>query len=473
VANLLVNLSSTAASGNAPASWAAVNALSASGVTVGATTNVLILIGCVPLNPSTTDCSIEFRFYVNGAQVGGVCQSWMDSTGGDNSDTQFMWAITGLSGSSNSFSVQWQYEQGATQAANTSRPRTFQVIELENDNAEILYSTTNVSQTSPASWGNLFNSGNLTIAGTASIVMLIAMVPLLGVATDAVTQFQFAVDTTREGAITATYCDEANGQIGFSGCHVTNGLSAGTHTFQLQWQRSTGAMNSDPQTAAFCVVEVTGSAVLESAITSTASWSYPSGSFGNDPELDADVTIASTSAVVLVAANFTMASNGTTDTTGLLGIGMDDSQSGAIISSFSDTTNIVGGSLVARAFTGISGSHSFQLMAMINVSVPSMNTSRPRTMFIISFGTTTYYVSGVTRDKDGAILGSCDVYLMKNNGDDTMTMVAHTTSNASTGVYTFSTLGVANSTDLMIIAFKDGSPNIADCTEWNVEAVEE
>jgi hypothetical protein len=222
----------------------------------------------------------------------------------------------------------------------------------------------------------------------------------------------------------------------------------------------------------FQVVEITGSAVLKAELYSTTSWTLPA-SQGNDPALDTDVNIATTGAVVLWAANFEMANNGTTDTNAYFQLGTDDSGVGAIVSEFSDTTNVVGGKLLARAVTGISGSHSFQLRGTLQQSTPSIDTSRTRTLFIISFGTLTYSLSGVTRDAAGDALGSCDVYLVKNNGDDTMEYVAYQLSNASTGAFSFAGLGVAYSSALQVIAFKDGTPNLMDCTEWTLTGTEE
>jgi hypothetical protein len=46
-------------------------------------------------------------------------------------------------------------------------------------------------------------------------------------------------------------------------------------------------------------------------------------------------------------------------------------------------------------------------------------------------------ISGVTYNKSGGILGSCTVYLFRDNGNSTATFVAATTSNATTGVYSF------------------------------------
>jgi hypothetical protein len=74
-------------------------------------------------------------------------------------------------------------------------------------------------------------------------------------------------------------------------------------------------------------------------------------------------------------------------------------------------------------------------------------------------------ISGVTKDKDGSALGSCETYLMKENAaGDEMMFVAKTTSHSGTGAYSFT---VVNDTDALffVYSFKDDSPHVFDCTD--------
>jgi hypothetical protein len=210
MANLLVNIS-TNPSGTAPASWGAISGLSASGITVQATNSVLLLIATVPLNPSTTDCTVQFRFVVNGTATNSpVNHAWMDTTNGENSDCTICWAVTGLSGSSNSFGVQWMYLQGNSQGAHSSNPSTLQVIEIEDGNASIIADQSSTSgATAPASWGNLFSQSSVSVASTDSILLFLGCVPMATQATDARTEFRFALDGSpvTNGAVTSSYCD--------------------------------------------------------------------------------------------------------------------------------------------------------------------------------------------------------------------------------------------------------------------------
>lgn len=82
-----------------------------------------------------------------------------------------------------------------------------------------------------------------------------------------------------------------------------------------------------------------------------------------------------------------------------------------------------------------------------------------------------YEVTGVTRDKDGSALGSCDVYLVKDGGDDTFSFIDHVTSNATTGAFTFSSVA-DNDPNYQIISFKDGTTDVMDCTEITITPTE-
>jgi hypothetical protein len=85
--------------------------------------------------------------------------------------------------------------------------------------------------------------------------------------------------------------------------------------------------------------------------------------------------------------------------------------------------------------------------------------------FVIAPPASTATISGVTKDKDGSALGSCETYLMKENaaGDEVM-FVAKTTSHVSTGAYSFT---VVNDTDALffVYSFKDDSPHVFDVTD--------
>lgn len=85
---------------------------------------------------------------------------------------------------------------------------------------------------------------------------------------------------------------------------------------------------------------------------------------------------------------------------------------------------------------------------------------------------TTYHLTGITKDKDGNVLGSCECFLFKDNGDNTLSFVAYQVSNASTGVYDFTGLQDDDAAYL-VYSVKDGSPNRFDVTDHVLQPVEE
>ena len=76
----------------------------------------------------------------------------------------------------------------------------------------------------------------------------------------------------------------------------------------------------------------------------------------------------------------------------------------------------------------------------------------------------TYAITGITRDASGNILGSCTVLLYNAS---TKAYVASTTSNGTTGAYSFTGLP-DTSTTYFVVAFKSGSPDVEGATDNNL-----
>jgi hypothetical protein len=77
-------------------------------------------------------------------------------------------------------------------------------------------------------------------------------------------------------------------------------------------------------------------------------------------------------------------------------------------------------------------------------------------------------VAGITKDNSGVALGSCDVYLFRDNGNDTATYIAYVESNAVTGAYSFT---VFPGSTYFVVAFKGGATPVMDVTDRTVTAV--
>lgn len=83
----------------------------------------------------------------------------------------------------------------------------------------------------------------------------------------------------------------------------------------------------------------------------------------------------------------------------------------------------------------------------------------------------TYKLEGVSKDKDGNVLGSCHCFLCKDNQDNTCTYIAYDLSDGS-GNYSFT--GIAdNDAQYFVIAWKDDTPHVFDVTDHVLQPVAE
>lgn len=74
-----------------------------------------------------------------------------------------------------------------------------------------------------------------------------------------------------------------------------------------------------------------------------------------------------------------------------------------------------------------------------------------------------YSIEGKTYSKNRAILATCKCLLMKDNEDDSATVIDYTTSDGS-GDYEFADMG-DDDNQYFVYAWKDDSPHVADCTD--------
>lgn len=389
--NLLVDITSTA-SGSSSGSWANVPGLSATSITVQSTGSLLLLITTVTLNDSSTDSTAAFRFYVNGAAItnGPEIQCFEDNTNGERGGMSMAYALTGLSGSTNSFSVQWITQTGSP-AIETDLNHSFQVIEVEDSASILVNSFATSSSTSPSTEGNLFQSTSISVAATGSVLLMLANVPCGGTS-DGSAAFRFGVDDSAEGARGTMLMDTTNEISGWSGMHAKTGIS-GSHSFELKWQTAAGtAVPVDTtRTRTFQVVEFTdGCEILDSVITTTTS--TVTTAWANDSQLTTtqDVT---TGALQLIFANACQQPSGT-DGCLDISIGIGSTNYGGGLSLYNDSTSVFQGGFVAFAETGLTGSNTFQ-MRHREVQNGVLNTTYNRSLFVLEFTET------VSRDQEG------------------------------------------------------------------------
>ena len=81
-----------------------------------------------------------------------------------------------------------------------------------------------------------------------------------------------------------------------------------------------------------------------------------------------------------------------------------------------------------------------------------------------------YSLAGITKDADGVALGSCDVFLCKDNGDNTASFVDYQVSHVTTGAYSFAAIS-DNDAAYFCIAYKSGSPVRMDATDHVLQPV--
>ena len=91
----------------------------------------------------------------------------------------------------------------------------------------------------------------------------------------------------------------------------------------------------------------------------------------------------------------------------------------------------------------------------------------------VAWGTVaTYKLEGVTKDKDGSILGNCLCFLFKDNQDNTLTYKAYILSNAVTGAYSFAGI-LDDDAQYIVVAWKDNTPHVFDVTDHVLQPVVE
>ena len=395
MANLLVNLES-ATSETASGTWADIPGLSATGITVAETDSVMLMFSTLALIKAA-DNTLEMRFTVDGSEVGSpVIRQFSDSaTTNEVHSGTIAWAVDGLSAGTHSFAAQWRTVKGTCATdATRPRPRTFQVVEIPNGEAAIkVDQSANNATSSPASFATLLSQTGVSIAGTDSVIIMIGAIPL-DLVSDASIDVQFSVDDVLEGAITSASTDSSNEGNDWSGMHVTDGLSAGTHSFELKWRdRLSGPSTDATPPQMLQVIEVTNNAVLKVDKTSSSSQSIPA-TFGDITDMTGTFTTAA-DALQLMVSNITIDTDGS-DHTCDFSLSVDGVTEGAIFAVFTDDEDRVTNCLFARAKTGLSAaSHDFSLEGDVTQRTPETDTTRPRTFAVIEFeeGASTVQVS--------------------------------------------------------------------------------
>lgn len=402
--NLLVDITSLT-SGQVNSTWGTVPSLSASSITVAGTNSILLLIAQVQLLDEG-DSTAEFRFKVNGSVTGSpINTAFTDGPHGEVGahPMTLMWAITGLSGSSNSFSCEWQNILSFP-SIDTTREHTFQIIEITAGDATILVDqSSTASATSPGTWGNLFNATGITVAGTASVLLVIANVPIdFSDGSDRSADFSFSVDGTRDGAVTSVFTDNIDEGPGWQGMLITDNRSAGSHSFQLQWQTRKLAADVDTgRLRTFQVIEITVNAFLRVDEDATSAATSPV-SYADINEMTGTYTSFRSDSIHLIAGSLVPKNvgGGGTESNTQYRIAIGGTRVGSEMTTFVDTEDEQSGISQIWAATSLTGSQTFswQWEDLGNDEVAIADTTRARTFFVVELVQATRQQISLTSD---------------------------------------------------------------------------
>jgi len=387
--NILVQIEGSTG-GTSGATWVTVPDLTST-QTVAGTGSVLILTASASI-AEDTDRGAEFQFYIDDVAVGPVAHAWSDNAADGTGSAEMHFAATGYTGSTK-FEVKWTGYGNANGALDTTEatPYYFHVIEIE-DNAEIIVdqsvNTAGLPPNTKANRTALMSASAVSVAGTGSKLLCLATVPCEYDATggnDGQNRYQFGIDTTLIGGVSANWVDEVVGGYSASLIGATTGISASTHTFELYWWEVAGGGSKQHTThdATFQVVEITDNATLHAEIDTTTAWS-PGATDGNDSALDTDETISDASSVVLWGASYQIdTATHTVDHSIIYHMGLDDTSVGGVARDYQDTTSDLGGSSLMMADTMTAASHSFQLRGYYKTQAADIGTANNRHMFVL------------------------------------------------------------------------------------------
>ena len=273
MANILASIESSTA-GSSPVSFADVTSLSAT-VSVASTGSIIMLVASVPHVPGE-DRVATYRFAVGGVREGPQVNIYLDNPGGEEGTdlAGFTYLLTGLSGSQ-TFSLQWETVDGKTTSLDTTKVRSFQIIEiLPGDVGSLLASILSVtSGTAPATFADVpALSATVSIASVDSVVLMAGTVLMdPASSSDQVAEFRQTLAGAQVGPEVRVFHDNVDeGDSLHTVLWAETGLS-GSQTFAQQWQEEQGSPTLDTsRERSFQVLELLAIVQGEATLTSTA-----------------------------------------------------------------------------------------------------------------------------------------------------------------------------------------------------------
>jgi hypothetical protein len=351
--NLLtdVTLSPPLSTQSVTGSWATITGLSDT-KNVASASSVLILIGTMQMEMTSTDECAGYRLTVDGTPVGGQLIKFADAA--DEGNGCCLVAVaTGYSGST-TFAFQWIDAGSGTASRDTGRTETLQVVEITSDASIIVDLNSAASGSLTGSWANVANLSASPTVTAGSLLMFIATVNPVTRADDA-GDFRFAIDGARNGPLMSAQTDATGEGDGVCLVWFETGVAGGTRTLSLQGinRLSTFGLN-ETYLRALQVVEITGSdwaLPVDVQLTSAAT----AGAWGTITGMTGTYTPDSASSIILMGLNMTIAGD-SGDAKADFRLAVGGSREGARIVAWTDDTERVTGTTLLRAKTGISAS---------------------------------------------------------------------------------------------------------------------
>ncbi len=366
----------------APAAWATMLGMTGTFTTTTGKLYLILLHGvCVT---TSTDETGEWRFAVDGTPVtnGPIATAFIDAANeGQGFALAFVWEES--SGASRTFTAEWQRVQ-VTPRTDTTRTRTFQVIEL--DDAALKLNLSSVASDTPtASYTDVVGlSGSFSTASGAIHLILATMPTSMG--TDRSADFRFHVDTVAEGPEVSSWDDAALEGNSIQMSYVRTGLSAASHTFALRWKDRQGSPSADTgRRRTLQVLELTGNWNRRVNVESVSSDS-PAAGFTTVDAMSAAFTPVNTSSVMLMFLNMNPDdSDGAADMFSDFRLAIAGVQAGAETMYGSDEADGVHGAHLAHAETGRSTSQAYSAEWRIRSGTATTDTGRPRTLQVLEW----------------------------------------------------------------------------------------
>lgn len=356
-------------------------------VSIVDTESVVILMtsNVQAVNAGNNIC-VEYRFTVDGSPVGGELSSLQDN-GTEFSGIEMMYAVTGLSAGNHTFAVQGRNRSGAAEV-DTTRNRTFQVLELDFKASILVDLTSSSADTAPAVFADV---AGLTVSATpqaGSLLLFTAGLPPLSNENDEMGDYQFAIDGARDGPNLGSHNRRVDRTDSLSMSWAEIGVTAASHTFSLQWEdRRREPQTDTTRTRYLQVIEIEDFFSLEIDNVSLAADAAPAA-FANMVGMSGNATIDSTDSIPLILANYIQDSAGNEKDRADSRLTVGGIFEGAEQANLKRNNDRTGSTMMNRAADNESGVTAFALQWEQGLNTPNADTARNRTFQVIDLITT-------------------------------------------------------------------------------------